>query len=146
MEDPAVRLPFVIANERFAPEPQPQRVDHQREFRQDQVALGHAERVHVRGSFDGDGRQHGLPARLLIDAEEVVLAPAPELEHITVMAAAGAVEVWVGGGDRPRDLAVVLAYSEGSQSICVEADGEARLGERDYRVRPLGDVNAASYR
>src|SRR5262245_27892091 len=71
--DPAVRLPAVIANERLAAEQQPQRVDHQREFRHDQVALGHAERVHVRGPFGGDRRHRRLPARLPVDAEEAVL-------------------------------------------------------------------------
>jgi hypothetical protein len=51
--DPTVRLPLVVTNKRLATEPQPQRVGHQRELRQDQIALCHAERMHVGGRLDG---------------------------------------------------------------------------------------------
>jgi hypothetical protein len=142
--NPTVRLPLIVTNKRLATEPQPQRVDHQRELRQDQIALGHAERMHVSGCLNGDRRHFGLPARLLIDTEEVVVFALPtELQHVVVMEATGRIEMRVGGGQRLLEPAVVLVYPKRGQSVWGELDAKSGLGEGDDRINTLSDVHGA---
>jgi hypothetical protein len=129
-----------IPDEWLAAELGPKRVDHERELRQDKIPFAHAERVYVRGSLSGERGDDRLSSRPLIDAEEAVLAPTAEFQHVGVMATSGAVEVRVGNGDRPLDPLVITVPAERVQRVRVEANRHPRFGAGDDLAGQLGEL------
>jgi hypothetical protein len=122
---------LVIANERLAAELEPKRVDHEREFSQDEIPFAHPERVYVRGSLGPQRGDNRLLSRRLIDADEVILAPPAEFQRVGVVAITGMVKARVGNGDRPLDPLVIVVSAKSVQRDRVEANRHPRFGVGD---------------
>ena len=129
--NPTVRLPLVIPDEWLAAELEPKRINYEREFRQGRDIVRSSQTSACTRSLDRKRGDYRLSSRPLIDAEDAIVAPPAEFQHVVVVAASAVIEVRVGSGDRPLDALVIIVTTERVQRGRVKANWHPRFGVGD---------------
>jgi len=132
-------LPAVVLDVRTPRQREVERVDHERELSQHEVAFGEAEGVHVGGVADRHRADH---VRLLIaraDPEEAVAGARPEFGGVVEHRSVGAVEVGVGGGELAGGLE--REHVGGVQRVRVELHRHRRLRHGDEALTQVCHVD-----